>query len=69
MHYLLKKKSIAIPTLALAAEAPSHAAQENTFTITCQQRRKRRALAARRIRQGPFDLGFFLELSCRFRPP
>ena len=36
MHYLLRFCGIAIAIVALAAEAPSAAAQENTFTITCQ---------------------------------
>jgi hypothetical protein len=36
MHYPLRFCGIAIAIVALAAEAPGAAAQENTFTITCQ---------------------------------
>jgi hypothetical protein len=36
MHYLLNVCRIATAAIALAAAAPSAVAQENTFTLTCQ---------------------------------
>jgi hypothetical protein len=36
MHYLLNVCGIATAVLTLAAAAPSAVAQDNTFTLTCQ---------------------------------
>ena len=36
MHYLLNVCGIATAAIGLAAAAPSAVAQENTFTLTCQ---------------------------------